>query len=257
MRRLRARPDLEEELLAQLQTKTDVIVSEQLTAEQRGKLARTSFNSARGSVWFRPVVNALRSLAGYGELCMYCSANEPSQVEHYRPIDSFPQFAFAYPNYLWTCDVCNRTYKGNKFPLDAGAGAMLINPIDENVWDYFFLDDTHGQLVPRVDEQTGEFLPKAINTRDLIGLDRETLRVRRKTRFANLKQSVEQLIASLSEAATTVAEARERTMALIDEPFQADVADFFLRGPGRSKEPFHSLLVTLGEFEALALGAQD
>jgi hypothetical protein len=255
MRRLRARLDLEEELLARLQTKTDAIVSEP-TAEQRCKVARTSFKTARGSVWFRPVINSLRSLAGHGELCMYCSANEPSQVEHYRPIDSFPHLAFAYPNYLWTCDICNRTYKGSKFPVDAVAGAMLINPIDENVWDYFFLDEVHGQLVPRIDEQTGEFFPRAITTRDLIGLDRETLRVRRKTRLANLKQRVEQVTASLTEAAITIAEARERTMALIDEPYQADVADFFLRGPGRTKEPFHSLLIALGGLEPLALDGQ-
>jgi hypothetical protein len=127
---------------------------------------------------------------------------------------------------------------------------MLINPIDENVWEYFFIDDVHGQLVPRVDEQTGEFLPRAIGTRDLIGLDREALRVRRKTRLAGLKKSVQQLTAGLAEAAITVAEAREQTMALIHEPYQADVADFFLRGPGRTKEPFHSLLIAIGGLEA-------
>jgi uncharacterized protein (TIGR02646 family) len=246
MRRLAARPTLDAALMARLQGKTGAIL-EKATIEERRVIARASFNSARQANWFDPVVVALRSMSGNGELCMYCSANEPSQVEHFRPINSSPELAFSYPNYLWTCDICNRTFKRSQFPPESGPGAMILNPLDENVWDYFFLDDTRGQLVPRIDEQTGEPLARATSTLEIVGLDRETLRKRRNSRLRNLKKLVDRLIAQLAEADITVAHAREQANELIHDPLQADVADFFMRGPGREKEPFRTLFLAIGE----------
>jgi hypothetical protein len=40
---------------------------------------------------------------------------------------------------------------------------------------------------------------------------------------------------------------RNEIAELRSEPFQADVADYFLNGPGRAKEPFKSLLIAAGE----------
>jgi hypothetical protein len=246
MRRLPDRPELPAPTTKRLQVKTDSI-DEQPTQELKCATARNSFQSCRGTQWFANVLTALRGMAGRGELCMYCSANEPSQVEHYRPISTFPALAFVYTNYLWTCDICNRRYKGTRFPPDTEPGSRLLNPIDDNVWDFFFIDETLGLLVPKVDPATNDLHERALSTRDIVGLNREQLQVRRNDRFNALRERAIQLVQELTAGEADADGARARVKIWIEEPFQADVADYFLRGPGRSKEPFRALFVALGE----------
>lgn len=115
MRRFAVRPAIPPPTQAKLTEKTEEILRGPVGVE-RSNRARDIFNASRPTMWFAPIINVLRELSGQGELCMYCSSNEPSQVEHYRPLDVFPERALQYENYLWVCDICNRSYKGNKFP---------------------------------------------------------------------------------------------------------------------------------------------
>lgn len=168
MRRLPTRPALPVATSDRLAAKTNEIVAVVATAD-RVDAARQRYNSARGAVWFQPVVSALRELCGASTLCMYCSSTEPSQVEHFRPLRTFPEQALVYENFLWACDICNRSYKGDRFPVDATTGApQLLNPLEDNVWDFFFLDDTHGRLICRVDATTGLQLARATSTAETI-----------------------------------------------------------------------------------------
>jgi uncharacterized protein (TIGR02646 family) len=192
------------------------------------------------------VVAALLPISGAGEVCMYCSANEPSHVEHFRPLAHFPDQAFEYTNYLWTCDICNRTHKGERFPPHTEPGAVILNPLDEDVWAYFLIEDEFGQLVARIDEATGERLERAASTMEVVGLDRETLALRRRNRFASLKDLVGRTLADLAAGTVTAEEARTKVDVWRATPFQVDVADYFLNGPGRDKEPFRSLFTQLG-----------
>lgn len=61
--------------------------------------------------------------------CAYCdspaSAVTHADVEHYRPKDIYWWLAYCYDNYLYACQICNQSYKSNKFPL---AGAPLAEP---------------------------------------------------------------------------------------------------------------------------------
>ena len=114
-------------------------------------------------------MDSLKDLAGVGGLCMYCSANEPSQLEHYRPLAVFPKQAMTYENFLWSCDVCNRRYKGTRFPPDTEPGERILNPLDDNVWEHFFLDAKFGRLLRRVDPDTEEPLPRATSTCSVVG----------------------------------------------------------------------------------------
>jgi hypothetical protein len=138
VRRFAQRPDIPQVTQTRLLEKQQEILQE-VDAGARKKRAREIYESSRTTEWFQPVITVLRGLCGQGELCMYCSSNEPSQVEHFRPLALFPEHALDYNNYLWSCDICNRKYKGDKFPPDNCLGEPILNPLDDNVWEYFFI----------------------------------------------------------------------------------------------------------------------
>lgn len=77
--------------------------------------------------------------------CAYCEAKimhiDYGDIEHFRPKDFFPLLAVDWDNLLLACRVCNGAeFKGTKFPLDANANPLLINPcVDE--------PDTHLEFV--------------------------------------------------------------------------------------------------------------
>lgn len=240
MRNLPPRPTLAPDVERKLQAKTRKICRI-ANPQEKMERARTLYNSARGSNWFRPVINALRSLCGHGELCMYCSSNEPSQVEHYRPLSVFPEQALEYKNYLWACDICNR-HKGDRFPPDTASGERILNPLEDQVWDYFFLDEKFGRLMKRTDPTTGEDLPRAVSTCAFVDIDRENVQIKRQKRLHRLRRDVQLAFDNFENGSLTDDELRSELAELRADPFQADVADYFLNGPGREHEPFRSAL---------------
>jgi len=173
---------------------------------------------------------------------MYCSSNEPSQVEHYRPLSAFPEQTFRYENYLWTCDICNRTYKGERFPPDTEPGAQILNPLDDNVWDYFFLSEQNGRLIRKFDPVMNDFMPRATSTCDVVGIDRENVQIKRQHRFRRLRLDVGDPLSKFHAGTVSLEDLKAEIAVLRAEPFQADVADYFLNGPGRTQEPFRSIL---------------
>ncbi len=219
-------------------------ITDQKEKKQR---ARNTYEATRKTQWFKPVVDALRSLCGEGELCMYCSSNEPSQVEHYRPLSTFPEQAFRYENYLWTCDICNRTYKGERFPPDTEPGEQILNPLEDNVWDYFFLSEQNGRLLRKFDTKLNAYVPRAVSTCDVVGINRENVQKKRQHRFRRLRLNMEDALNKFHAGTLSQVELREEIAVLRAEPFQADVADYFLNGPGRVQEPFLSALFHAGE----------
>lgn len=248
VRRFSNRPELPEATLASLREKTAEIVAIDDLALRRER-ARVIYNSSRPTDWFAPVIVALRGLCGAGELCMYCSSNEPSQVEHFKPLNVFPHESMTYENYLWSCDICNRSHKGERFPPDTEPGAQILNPLDDDVWEHFFIDDRFGRLIRRRDRTTKQPLPRAVSTCDVVGIDREIVQTKRIRRFRNLRRDAERAIADVKAGTLSVANLQREVEDWRSEPFQADVADYFLAGPGRNKEPFRTV------FDLLATGA--
>jgi hypothetical protein len=178
---------------------------------------------------------------------MYCSSNEPSQVEHYRPIAVFPEHAMEYHNYLWSCDICNRTYKGGRFPPNTEPGERILNPLEDDVWEHFFIEEQFGRLLCRVDPATSERLPRAISTCEVVGIDRENVQLKRVNRYRNLRRDAARMLVEFQEGSLNVVALKSEITTWRSEPFQADIADYFLNGPGRSKEPFKSVLIAAGE----------
>lgn len=75
--------------------------------------------------------------------CAYCECNitkRYNDVEHYRPKSTYFWLGHEWDNLLYSCDLCNRTYKNTQFPLDneaarvsspgsvSGESPLIINP---------------------------------------------------------------------------------------------------------------------------------
>lgn len=56
-----------------------------------------------------------------GGKCAYCEAPTAlvahGDVEHFRPKSHYWWLAYCYDNYLYSCQICNQSYKGDNFPL--------------------------------------------------------------------------------------------------------------------------------------------
>ncbi|MBI4750676.1 MAG: hypothetical protein HY774_19495 [Acidobacteria bacterium] len=206
------------------------------------KTALARYKNARDCKWFIPVTDTLKELAAPGERCMFCSSNEPSQVEHYRPKAIFPTLTFVWENYLWACGICNLA-KLDQFPTEEHQ--RLINPLDENVWDYFLLDEEHGQPIARWDVALNDKNPRAVKTLEILNLEREGLERPRKARLKNLKQQINDSLRLLDHGDLTREDLRQRIQDWRQEPLQPDIADYFLNGPGKAKEPFRTLFQVL------------
>lgn len=234
MRPLPRRPELPKTVQTKLKTATARIIR----AVDRKAEAEKAFKSAHRSAWFSPVVRALGQMTGEGEPCMFCDSNEASDVDHFQPKAVFPQFAMSWDNFLWACAVCNRA-KGDVFPDDANG--RLINPAKENAWEFFFLDE-FGNLTPLWRDAEKQLDRRAVSTRDVLKLNRQTLQQRRQRRMKQLRQHVADVLALYRTRKIDRPELLQRVESWRTEPFQPDVADYFLQGPGRQYSPFAELI---------------
>ena len=79
--------------------------------------------------------------------CAYCESRITkmyNDVEHYRPKSIYYWLGYDWNNLLYACDLCNRTFKNNSFPLKdeakkvttpgnlSGEEPLIINPADED-----------------------------------------------------------------------------------------------------------------------------
>ena len=237
MRQLPKRPDLPKPLAKRLARETRAITS---AVDPKAEATRRYAN-ARATKWFRPVLHTLRTLAGTGGRCMFCSGSESSNIDHYRPQAVFPELAMLWENYLWVCGICNGS-KLSRFPL--AVDELLINPLEENVWEYFFLDD-QGRLTARWSLSHNALHPRALSTMKLISLDRDDLQNSRWLRLIALRREANDSITLCKNNHLTKTALRKRVADWRAEPFQSDVADYFLNGPGREEEPFAELFELL------------
>lgn len=151
---------------------------------------------------FKAVRQVLRAMCHGSRRCMYCEDAPADEVEHIRPKDLYPEAAFVWENYLYACGPCNGP-KNNQYaviwrrqvvdvtrrkdedmvPPRKGPAAM-INPLDEDPFDFFMLDllDTFEfQIIARPGTVAYD---RASYTRKVLRLnDREDLRKARKTAF--------------------------------------------------------------------------
>ena len=239
MRRLPNRPKLPLPVAKKLEKETAAITAH---GDPKAEAARR-YSNARKAKWFNPVVKKLGELSGPGQRCMFCSGSEASDVEHYRPKGVFPQLAMNWLNYLWSCAPCNRG-KLNRFPPDTEPGGRFVNPLDDDVWEFFFIDE-FGILTPRFDVASNTLNERAVSTRDFLELNREAVQESRKIRLEDLKSQVNVTLQLASLRKINTAQIHAKISNWLIQPFQPDVADYFFNGPGKEEAPFKDLLALM------------
>ena len=232
MRMLPPRPDLPQATLKHLALETKAIAQ----AVDSKAEAKRRYENARKAKWFKPVVEALGKMSGPGGRCMFCSGSESSHVEHFRPKAAFPLEAMKWKNFLWACSICNQS-KSDRFPPDTEPGEPIINPVDEDAWSFFFIDE-FGNLAARWHPDLNDIDARAANTIEILALDRDALQETRQQRLYDLRERVRDSLELFRQRRLGRDDLRARCEEWRRQAFQPDVASYFLDGPGRQEEPF-------------------
>ena len=105
-----------------LRKKAELLV--ELYYEARASAKPMAFKS---SGWSRAKAQLKKDTNGK---CAYCEANTEvaahGDVEHFRPKSVYWWLAFSFDNYLYSCQICNQTYKSDSFPI---SGPLLTAPV--------------------------------------------------------------------------------------------------------------------------------
>lgn len=238
MRGLPPRPDLPQATRERLAKETDAITQ---AADPKAE-AKRRYEKARKAIWFKPIVEKLGEMSGTGERCMFCSGSESSQVEHFRPKAVFPLDAMKWENYLWACGICNQS-KSDRFPPETEPGGDIINPVNEDVWLFFFVDE-YGNLSAIWRPELDDIDPRAAKTIEVLALDRDALQESRQLRLRDLKKRVKDSLDLFRHGNLAQEDLRSRCEEWRMQPFQPDVASYFLDGPGREDAPFAEFCAT-------------
>lgn len=182
-------------------------------AAKRAWAAKTSTKAKADA--FRVVRQTLATMCVGPVRCAYCEDSLADEVEHIRPKNFFPEYAFVWENYLFACGPCNGP-KGSRYGVlnrdvveefvrarndpiarpPTGSPA-LIDPRTENPLDFLYLD--LGGTTPEGAEVQGtfEYFPsdiapsgaqaRAAFTIDVLGLNREVTRVARENAFGGFR----------------------------------------------------------------------
>ena len=164
---------------------------------------------------FRTVRATLSEMCVGPVRCAYCEDSLADEIDHILPKTLFPERAFDWQNYLYACGPCNGP-KSNRYGVSAGIKIIefvrqrgvsvvppptgipgFINPRTEDPLLFFELD--LGGVTPDGDfiEGTFELLPinglpdvgnaRARFTIDVLGLNREVIRVARANAFGGFR----------------------------------------------------------------------
>lgn len=116
-------------------------------------------------------------------------------MDHFRPISKFPQLAYAWSNWVFSCDFCN----GNKNDYWPETG--FIDPSDplvaERPEQYFEFDA--GDIVPR-NGLSEAARRKALNTIDRLQLNNRVLRAFRQQKLDQFLKKIKSRPAAEREA---------------------------------------------------------
>ena len=98
-------------------------------------------------------------------------------VDHFMPLNQFPELAYEWTNWVFSCRRCNEDYKGCSWP-PLGYVDPCAAQISERPERYFDYDHDTGELLPRVGlPQVAK--DKARRTAEDLGLNERDMRVSR------------------------------------------------------------------------------
>lgn len=167
-------------------TKKQAEVNGHMSPHDEGKRL---WEQSRDTQKFKKIESSLREMNGNTAHCMYCDANEATEIDHFHPKAHYTHKTFDWHNYFLSCGVCNRQ-KLDQFPVDGNGRPLLIDPVTE---------DPHPELPyalvsGRYEEDEATLRGKACI--DVFGLNREHLIKTRQRENRNLKCRLEQFMAA-------------------------------------------------------------
>lgn len=138
----------------------------------------------RGGVGGRPDDSYWREFRGdlgdrSGGNCWYCerrcardadNGGRVPTVDHFRPLNRFPELAYQWSNWVFSCQRCNKENKGGEWP-DSGyvdPGALDEKERPERYFDY---DASTGEIIP-MPGLPSKGRKRAVRTIDDLGLNR-------------------------------------------------------------------------------------
>lgn len=193
------------------------------------ELWQSKTSSRAKSDAFKNIRATLASMCVGEVRCAYCEDSLADEVEHIQPKSLFPEATFSWVNYLYSCGPCNGP-KGNRYgtldgtnvvefvrkrsdpilPPPAGASA-LVNPRLEDPLDFFELDlggttPTGAQVqgtfvIMPADAANEEMKARAVFTIDVLGLNREVIRLARKNAYGGYRARLIEYVKKKEEMA--------------------------------------------------------
>ncbi|MBF0370130.1 MAG: aminoglycoside phosphotransferase [Magnetococcales bacterium] len=155
---------------------------------------------------FGAIRNVLSGMTHIGRRCHYCEDSYADEVEHIKPKNLYPDEAFQWSNYLFSCGPCNGSHKNDQFAVFDAQGQFhditrgdkdpvippipgdpaFIDPRAEDPMDFLFLDLITFAFLPHADK--GRDALKADFTINTLGLNTRTELVdMRKKAFRDFK----------------------------------------------------------------------
>ena len=115
-----------------------------------------------------------------GNVCWYCErlcsrdtddGGKTPTIDHFRPLRRYPELAYERRNWIFSCQRCNRDYKGSRWP---SSGYVDPSTADEQGrrGQHFDYDADTGEIVPR-HGLSPEVRRTALQTIDDLGLNQQ------------------------------------------------------------------------------------
>lgn len=121
-----------------------------------------------------------------GSVCWYCErlcepaaerGKTAATLDHFKPISRFPELAYEWSNWVFSCRECNEDYKANHWP-DNGYVDPAAEDMSERPERYFDYDIETHEVIPK-DNLHGEQRRRAWETIEDLDLNRLNVRLDR------------------------------------------------------------------------------
>jgi len=172
---------------------------------------------------------------------MYCEDSRGTQSDHFWPLARYPKKAFLWENMLWLCAGCNQK-KGNQFDLNGSGRPLLINPTDEDPWDFLFFEPDTGIITGRIDPSSGIAHRKGEYTTDpaVLPLNIEPVTDGRRRTYRSLCRAVQRFLDGARQTADATI-ARNQLLGEIRDHDDFGLVDWYFRKDGGNEPPFSTL----------------
>ena len=121
----------------------------------------------KSNATFEEIRQKLLAAGPADEACIYCERDRPRDIDHIRPQRHFPEQAFDWDNYVYSCAICNQDEKRDFYGVIGNTGTAEVLPSNFD-FDSDIPLGTDILINVRV-EDPGDFIRLDLQTGTLIG----------------------------------------------------------------------------------------